>query len=201
MRSEELRGFRRDVAVTFPHLAERYEGDLAAVPVDQSWFRRHQVLRLDCLAATGLRVFAARGGGALVLLSGRLDRLEELVGREPPRGLDLDSVVAYAAGCDEWTSPYDLRPLTVSSVDDLAWRAVSAAEAERVTRLVEELGARLHPPKVTRAAGLTHVVRCVLCGPRLLRRRITVDAAGAVRRDDHVLAERLPVRSRASAPA
>jgi hypothetical protein len=193
MRSDEVRGFRRDVAVTFPLLADRYAGDLTAIPVEQPWFLRHQVLRLDCLMATGLRVFAARGSGKLVLLSGRLDRLEELVERERPRGVDVASVVDYAGACDEWTSPYDVRPTTISSVDDLTWGAARPGDVERMTRLAEDLAGKLHPPRVTRSAGNTYVVRCVLTGGRLLRRRLTVEPSGALRRDDQLLAERLPV--------
>ena len=193
MRVDELRGFRRDVAATFPHLADGYAGDLTAVPVEQGWFTQHQILRVDALRATGLRVYGARGAGQLVLLSGRLDRLEELVEREPPRGLDVNSVVAYADACDEWTSPYDVRPIRLSSADDLAIRARGPVDSERLA----QLGAEIRPPKVARAAGATLVTRYVLAGARLIRRKLTVDARGALRRDDVILATRLPGLARA----
>ena len=194
MRAEELRGFRRDVEATFPRLADGYAGDLTAVPVEQGWFKNHQILRVDALMATGLRVFGARGAGPLVLLSGRLDRLEELLEREPVRGLEPGNIVAYADACDEWTSPYDARPIPVSSIDDVAVRMRGAGIAERL----QEIRREIRPPRVARAAGAMIVTRCVLTAGRLVKRSLTVDARGALRRDDVVLVTRLPGLVRAS---
>ena len=198
MRADELRGSRKDVATTFPHLADHYAGDLTALPVEQHWFARHQILRLDALMATGLRMFGARGGGKLILLSGRLDRFAELVAAEKPRGLDASTVVAYIEACDEWTSPYDVRPIQVSSVEDVALRSRGPGDAERMTRLAQELGREIKAPGVSRAAGCLIVTRYVLLGGRLVRRTLTVDAGGALRRDDVVLASRLPALVRAN---
>lgn len=193
MRLDELCSFRRDVAATFPGLAERYAGDLIATHVPQPWFARHQLLRLEVINATGLRLIGTRGDGKLAVLSGRLDRFDELVTREPPRGITEDNVVAYAEDCDAWTSPYDILPTSIHSLNDLHWISTRACDLERLTRMVEGVGNQLSPPKVTHSGADTIVTRAVLCGRRLIRRRLTIRRNGALRRDDVVLAERLPI--------
>jgi hypothetical protein len=148
--------------------------------------------------ATGLRMFGARGGGKLILLSGRLDRFAELVAAEKPRGLDASTVVAYIEACDEWTSPYDVRPIQVSSVEDVALRSRGAGDAERMTRLAQELGREIKAPGVSRGRGLPDRDPLRSAGRAAGQTHAHRRRGGALRRDDVVLASRLPALVRAN---
>jgi hypothetical protein len=195
MQDIELGMFLEDVRSTFPFIGERCGGGLVATAVAQPWFARHRILRIELLMMTGLRFFGCRGHGHLALLSGRLDRLEELVRREAPRGLDPESVVAYAEACDTWTAPYDLCPISVTSLEDLELIA-PVGDLESLRDLDARLAGVLGPPTVARAGDDLIVTRCVLNGRSLVSRRLTISGVGVVRRDDHVLAPRLPAVAR-----
>jgi hypothetical protein len=173
----------------------RYSGLVLPYPLKQPWFAAHEILRM-VPEPGGTCLYVARTPAVeqVTVLSGRLDHWKELVLAEPPKGLDENSVVAFAKDCDQWTTELGQLVTTVSTFKDIEWTPMQPDDTDRMSDLERKVGSTLHPPKVEPVPGGYKVVRFVVYQLKLFRRELDIEASGVLRgRADTVLAEDLPI--------
>ena len=184
-------------AAEWPAFLPRFGGPLQCYERVQPWWRRHRLVDVHSpvpAPAVSLPVVFVPGG-AIRVLRGHPEHVVEMARTDPPRNLDLPSHArAYATFCGEMTSDAEGGEQSVDSFDQIPFRtSLAPAERELIKALRVKHAADIHAPKLEKTAAGFVLEMWMVSRSRLIHRKVVVPRSGQLTREEHVLADPIPV--------
>ncbi|HEU4425811.1 MAG TPA: hypothetical protein VFR67_25010 [Pilimelia sp.] len=177
-----------------PALAGRIDDPVDIDRLEQPWFRHRRILDVQSpvpFLARRIHVALDPAGQALVLTR-KLEHLQQVAAADPPPGLDAaEEAATYATYASAWTRESPLGELKLSSFADIPWP--SALDPATVEALRDRWGDAIQPETRNRLAGGWLFRSWWLVTRRLVERELLVPPDGRLQRTDIVNAEQLPV--------
>ncbi len=185
------------LATVYPDLPALAEKLITTKVEPQPYFRNTRIVNvlIDRHPPPPLTVYVAIGaGGALSLLSGRPQALHDVARADPPTGLDrAGTAQGYARDADRWTSGYEYGYLAVDEFDDIPWRRrLDDRDKARLEDARGKAAGLMSPEHVEEVPGGHRVSLWVVAHQKLIHRHLTVLPDGELRREDDVIAEKIP---------
>jgi hypothetical protein len=185
-------------AAQLAELAPQLRQPYAVDRMEQPWFRRHNVLDIQLLAARPTRRFyvaVSSEAPRMAVLTGRLEQLHVMAAADPPLCLDNEALAAsYAAYANEWTCGHGLGEMQISSFAEVPWLPeLTEAQRAHKEQLRARVGARIGPELRRRSAAGWSFRAWWVAARTLFERELLVPIDGAMIRTDVVHATELAV--------
>ncbi len=195
---EDRFSLRTAVERDLPAFARRLDGVLEIEEIAQPFFTGLQVLEVVSAAPPPpqkIHLGRSESPRRLWVLTRHIEHLRAMAELERPRDLtDPNAAKEYALHATAWTTESPLGELRVASLDEVPWfDDLSDAERARVDELRRTLAGEIGPEKLEMAIAEYRLTYWLVANQRLIRRTLTVPLSGALRRDDRVVADQLPV--------
>ena len=185
------------IRVQRPQFARRFREGVKMTVLEQSFFLRSRIIDVSSLVTAPPRtIHAALIDDAAFVLTGHIEHINALVGRDPPPLLaDEASAMAYGSIMDHWsTDNVEYGCLLIRCWEDIPFFSdLGKVERDLMDYTRDLLAPFMGPPTIHLEGDEWVLVKWLVTGGALVRRDLHIRTSGEIRRHDEVYDSELPV--------